>query len=85
MENISNNKESVNSGHMSHQSKSRIIVMAMLLLKVASHNTIFVELKITIEASLDLIYPLAHDGTRRGRRGNDIPGFSALQQDNLLC
>jgi hypothetical protein len=56
----------------------------MLLLKAASHKTSLVELKGTIRVSLDLIDPLAGDGTNRGRRGDNIPGARTLESSNLL-
>jgi hypothetical protein len=45
----------------------------MLLLKSASDKTSLVALKRTIGASLDLVEPLAGDGTNRGRRSDSIP------------
>jgi hypothetical protein len=68
---------------MSHTSKSLIIITALLLLEATSHQTRFVALKRSIGASLNLIDPLACDGTNTGRR-DKIPGASALKRNNLL-
>jgi hypothetical protein len=82
--NRSNGKKSTNSGHVSHWSKGLVIVTAMLLLKAASDKTSLVALKRTIGASLDLVDPLAGDGTNRGRRSDNIPSASTLKSSNLL-
>jgi hypothetical protein len=82
--NRSNGKKSTNSGHVSHWSKGLVIVTAMLLLKAASDKSSLVALKRTIGASLDLVDPLAGDGTNRGRRGDNIPGARTLESSSLL-
>jgi hypothetical protein len=82
--NRSDSKKSTNSGHVSHGSKGLIIVTAMLLLKAASDKASLVALKRTIGASLDLVDPLAGDGTNRGRRSDNIPSASTLKSSNLL-
>jgi hypothetical protein len=82
--NRSNGKKSTNSGHVSHWSKGLVIVTAMLLLKAASDKSSLVALKRTIGASLDLVDPLAGDGTNRGRRSDNIPSASTLKSSNLL-
>jgi hypothetical protein len=84
MTNRSHSKESANSGHVGHRSESLIIIASLLLLKATSHKTSFETLKRTIGASLNLIDPLARDGTNTGRKGNQIPRASALKRSNLL-
>jgi hypothetical protein len=69
---------------MSHGGKSLIIITALLLLEATSHKTRFIALKRSIRASLNLIDPLACDGTNTGRRRDKIPGASALKRNNLL-
>jgi hypothetical protein len=59
--NRSHDKKSVNSSHMSNRSKNLIIISIMLLLKTTSNKTSLISLKITIRASLNLIYPLKID------------------------
>jgi hypothetical protein len=59
--NRSHDKKSVNSGHMSNRSKSLIIIMTLLLLKITSNKTSLIVLKRTIRASLNLIDPLTSD------------------------
>jgi hypothetical protein len=61
--NRSHDKKSANSSHMSNRSKSLIIISIMLLLKTTSNKTSLISLKITIRASLNLIYPLTSDRT----------------------
>src|SRR3990170_220329 len=82
--NRSHSKESADSGHVGHRSESLIIIASLLLLKATSHKTSLVTLKRTIGASLNLIDPLARDGTNTRRRGNQIPHASALKRSNLL-
>jgi hypothetical protein len=82
--NRGDNKKSAHSGHMSHRSKSLIIVMALLLLKATSHKMRFIALKRSIRTGLNFIDPLACDGTNTGRRRNEIPSASALKRSNLL-
>jgi hypothetical protein len=77
-------KKCAHSGHMSHGGKGLIIITTLLLLEATSHKTRFVALKRSIEASLDLIDPLACDGTNTGRRRDKIPSASALKRNNLL-
>jgi hypothetical protein len=77
-------KKSAHSSHMSHGSKSLIIVMALLLLKATSHKTRFIALKISIIAGLNFVDSLARDGTNTMRRRNKIPSASALKHSNLL-
>jgi hypothetical protein len=55
--NKGDSKKSTHSGHMSHRSKSLIIVTALLLLKATSHKTRFIVLKRSIKASLNFIDP----------------------------
>jgi hypothetical protein len=62
-----NRKKSAHSGHMSHRSKSLIIVTALLLLKATSHKTRFIALKRSIRAGLNFVDPLARDGTNTRR------------------
>jgi len=66
--NRSHSEKSADSGHVGYGSERLIIIAAVLLLKATSHKTSFVTLKRTIGASLDLIDPLACDGTNTGRR-----------------
>jgi hypothetical protein len=82
--NRGHNKKSAHSGHMGHWGKSLIIVTALLLLKATSHKTRFVALKRAIRAGLNLVDPLACDGTDTGRRRDKIPSASALKRSNLL-
>jgi hypothetical protein len=82
--NRGDNKKSAHSGHMSHRSKSLIIVTTLLLLKAMSHKTRFISLKRSIRAGLNFLDPLTHDGTNTGRRRNKIPSASALKRSNLL-
>jgi hypothetical protein len=69
---------------MSHRCKSLIVITTLLLLKATSHKTRFVALKRSIKASLNLVDPLACDGTNTGRRRDKIPSASALKCSNLL-
>jgi hypothetical protein len=69
---------------MGHWGKGLIIVTALLLLEAMSHKTRFVMLKRSIRASLNLVDPLACDGTNTGRRRDKIPSASALKRSNLL-
>jgi hypothetical protein len=69
---------------MSHRYKSLIIITTLLLLEATSHKTCFVALKRSIRASLNLVDPLACDGTNTGRRRDKIPSASALKRSNLL-
>jgi hypothetical protein len=82
--NRGDNKKSAHSGHMSHMSKSLIIVTVLLLLKATSHKTRFIALKRSIRAGLNFVDPLARDGTNTGRGRDKIPGASALKSNNLL-
>jgi hypothetical protein len=82
--NISHNKKSVNSGHMSNRSKSLIIIMTLLLLKITSNETSLITLKRTIRASLNLIDPLTSDQTNTWGTGHKIPHASPLKSSNLL-
>jgi hypothetical protein len=82
--NRGDSKKSVHSGHMSHRSKTLIIVTALLLLKATSHKTRFIALKRSIRAGLNFVDPLARDGTNTGRRINKIPSASVLKHSNLL-
>jgi hypothetical protein len=77
-------KKSAHSGHMSHRSKSLIIVTALLLLKAMSHKTRFIVLKRSIRMGLNFVDPLARDGSNTGSRRNKIPSASALKRSNLL-
>jgi hypothetical protein len=82
--NISHDKKSVNSSHMSNRSKSLIIISIMLLLKTTSNKTSLISLKRTIRASLNLIYPLTSDRTNTWGTGHKIPRASLLKSSNLL-
>jgi hypothetical protein len=82
--NRSHSEKSADSGHVGYGSERLIIIASLLLLKATSHKTSFVTLKRTIGASLDLIDPLACDGTNTRWRGNQIPRASALKGSNLL-
>jgi hypothetical protein len=82
--NRDDSKKSAHSDHMSHKSKSLIIVMALLLLKVTSHKMRFIALKRSIRVGLNFVDPLARDGTNTERGRNKIPSASALKRSNLL-
>jgi hypothetical protein len=82
--NRGDSKKIAHSGHMSHRSKSLIIVTTLLLLKTMSHKTRFIALKRSIRASLNFVYPLTRDGMNTGRGRDKIPGASALKHNNLL-
>jgi hypothetical protein len=82
--NRGHSKESANSGHVCHRSKSLIIVTAMLLLKTTSNKTGLVTLERAIEASLDLIDPLACDRMSMRRERNKVPSARALESSDLL-
>jgi hypothetical protein len=85
--NRGHSKKSVHGGHMGNRGKIRIIITSLLLLKTTSHKTRFVALRRPIRASLDLVDPLAYDGTntmRRRRRRDKIPGASTLKRSKLL-
>jgi hypothetical protein len=69
---------------MSHGCEGLIIITTLLLLEATSHKTRFVALKRSIGASLNLIDPLACDGTNTGRWRDKIPSASALKRSNLL-
>jgi hypothetical protein len=69
---------------MGHWAKSLIIVTALLLLEAMSHKMRFVALKRSIRAILNLVDPLACDGTNTGRRRDKIPSASALKRSNIL-
>jgi hypothetical protein len=69
---------------MGHWGKGLIIFTALLLLEATSHKTRFVALKRSIRAGLNLVDPLACDGTNTGRRRDKIPSASALKRSNLL-
>jgi hypothetical protein len=69
---------------MGHWGKSLIIIMALFMLETTSHKTLFVALKRSIRASLNLVDPLARDGTNTGRRRDKISGANALKRSNLL-
>ena len=66
------------------RAKSLIVIKTMLLLKATSHKTSFVTLKRTIGVSLDLVDPLAGDGTNARREGNQIPSARALKIRQLF-
>jgi hypothetical protein len=82
--NRGDSKKSAHSGHMSHRSKSLIIVTALLLGKATSHKTRFIVLKRSIRVGLNFVYPLARDGMNTERGRDKIPGASALKRSNLL-
>jgi hypothetical protein len=77
-------KKSAHGGHMSHMCKSLIIITTLLSLESMGHKTHFVALKRSIGASLNLVDPLACDGTNTGRRRVKIPSSSALKRINLI-
>jgi hypothetical protein len=64
--------------------KSLIIITTLLLLEATSHKTRFVALKRSIRASLNLVDPLACDGTNTRRRRDNIPSACSLKRSNLL-
>jgi hypothetical protein len=70
---------------MGHRGKSLIIITVFLLVKSMSHKTRFVALKRSIRACLNIIEPLAYDGTNTERRADKIPGAGAFKRSNLLC
>jgi len=82
--NRGHSKESANSGHVSHRSKCLIIITTILLLKTTSNKTSLITLERAIRASLDLINPLARDGTSMRRKRDKVPSASALKSSNLL-
>jgi hypothetical protein len=82
--NRSHNKKSANNGRMSNQSKSLIIIMTLLLLKITSNKTSLIALKRTIRATLNLIDPLKSDRTSTWGIGHKIPYASPLKSSNLL-
>jgi hypothetical protein len=82
--NRGHSKKSAHSGHMGHWGKGLIIVTALLLLEATSHKTRFVALKRSIREGLNLVDPLACDGTNTRRRRDKIPSASALKRSNLL-
>ena len=84
MTNRSHSKKSADSGHVGHRSECLIIIAPLLLLKTTGHKTSFVALKRTIGASLNLVDPLAGDGTNTGRKGNQIPCARALKSSKLF-
>jgi hypothetical protein len=69
---------------MSHRCKRLIIITTLLLLETTIHKTRFVALKRSTRASLNLVDPLACDGTNTGRRRAKILSASALKRSNLL-
>jgi hypothetical protein len=69
---------------MSHRCKSLIIITTLLLLEATSHKMRFLALKRSIRASLNLVDPLACDGTNTGRRRDKVPSAGALKRINLL-
>jgi hypothetical protein len=69
---------------MGHRGKGLIIITTPLLLEATSHKTRFVVVNRSIGASLNLVYPLASDGTDTGRRRDKIPYASVLKCNNLL-
>jgi hypothetical protein len=69
---------------MGHWGKGLIILTVLLLLEATSHKTRFVALKRSIRADLNIVDPLACDGTNIGRRRDKIPSASALKRSNLL-
>ena len=82
--NRSHSKKSADSGHVGHRSECLIIIASLLLLKTTGHKARFVALKRTIRASLNLVDPLAGDGTNTGREGNQIPSARALKGSKLF-
>ena len=82
--NRGHSKESANSGHVCHRSKSLIMVATMLLLKTMSNKTSLVTLERAIRASLDLIDPLARDRTSMRRERNKVPSVGVLKSSDLV-
>jgi hypothetical protein len=82
--NRGHDKKSAHSGHMGHRGKNLITITALLLLEATSHKTRFVALKRSIGASLNLVDPLACDGTDIERRRDKIPGVGVLKCSTLL-
>jgi hypothetical protein len=56
----------------------------LLLLEATNHKACFIALKRSIRVSLNLVDPLAYDGTNTGRRRDKIPSASVLKRSNLL-
>jgi hypothetical protein len=56
----------------------------MLLLKSTSNKMDHITLKRAVRASLDLINPLACDGTSMRRKRNKVPSADALKSSDLL-
>jgi hypothetical protein len=76
------NKKSPNSSHVSNKSKGLLIVMTVLLLETLHHKMSLLILNRAIGASLDLVHPLAGDGSdiRRQRLEQDPKCQYALQK-----
>jgi hypothetical protein len=82
--NRSHDKKSVNSGHMRNMSKSLIIIMTLLLLKIMSNKTSLIVLKRNTRAGLNLIDPLTSDRINMWGTRYNIPRASPLKSSNLL-
>jgi hypothetical protein len=76
--------KSVNSGHMSNKSKSRIIIITMFLLKTTCNKTSLISLKRTVRAGLNLIDPLTRDLTDTWRTCHKTPHANSFKSSNLL-
>ena len=80
---------SANGGHVSNRSEGLIVVMTMLLLKTTRYKTSLVALKGTIQMGLDLVHPLARDGSDTQVRGtrSKVPVRSkvAISSDIASC
>jgi hypothetical protein len=74
--NRGHSEKSAHSTHIGHRGKSLIIIKPLLLLETTSHKTRFVVLKRSIRASLNLVVPLACDGTKLKR--NNLIGHGKL-------
>jgi hypothetical protein len=69
---------------MSSMSKCLLVVNAILLLETSCHKTSLIALKRAIRASLDLVDPLACDGSDMRRQRNKVPSTGTLYGSNLL-
>jgi hypothetical protein len=85
--NRGHSKKSAHGGHMSHRCKSLIIIMTLLLLETTSHKMRFVVLKRSIRASLNLVDPLACDGTntRGGETRSQVPVRSSATISSAMA
>jgi hypothetical protein len=81
--NRSHSKKSVNSAPRRNMSKSLIIIMTLLLLKITSNKTSLIALKRIIRTGLNLIEPLASDRMNKwGDRAQDPMCQTAQEQQS---